>query len=581
MLSPEEAGGVSPAAGGVSPAAAGASSAGDASRHRRGWSSAAARAALPVIIIAGAALRLWQYAADTSLWIDEIALAKSLLSFDVRSLLATPLLYNQVAPPGFLLAQKLAVTALGPSDYALRLFPLVCSLVSLVAFGRLATRTLSGVAPAASLALFATAAPFVAFGSLVKPYSTDVCVAVLLWCVAQGLTSGPVGRRRAVGAALLGSLLVWFSHSGVLMAAALGASLACLSAWRPAQTVPRRTLLTILACWGLSSLGVVAATLWNVTPDTRDYMQWFWAPLFPPRSLAGVIGTRWPLYQLRDLFGKGQAYTGLGYYLPLTYVALTAAGFAALWLRSRRTALLLTAPVVLTLAAAAAGQYPFADRLIFFLLPGFMLAAGAAAEAARRLLWRFSRVAGALAVAGLLLPALYPLARTPPAYYTEHMKPVLAYVRERRRPDDAVYVYYGAAPAVTFYGPRYGLGRGDYLVGGCHRGDGRRYLRELDTLRGRSRVWLIMTHAGPRFREREDILAYLDAAGTRLDGFAVESHGVATNLLPAEAYLYDLSGGREASAGAADAFRLTGPSSPGERFGCGEGPQAMVETDFR
>ncbi|HEX8556591.1 MAG TPA: hypothetical protein VF668_00585 [Pyrinomonadaceae bacterium] len=541
----------------------------------------ATRPALLVIVVAGAALRLWQYSADTSLWIDEIALARSLLSMNLRSLLTSPLLHNQVAPPGFLLVQKLAVTALGPSDYALRLFPLACSLASLIAFGRLAARTLEGAGAVLALTLFATAAPLIAFGSLVKPYSTDVCVAVLMWRLAHGLAYGPVTPRRAAVAALLGSLLVWFSHSGVLMTAALGAALASLSALGRAKAVPRRALLTILGCWAFSSLAVTIATLWNVTPDTRDYMQWFWGPLFPPPSLAGIVATRWPLYQLRDLFGKGQAYTGLGYYMPLTYVALTAAGFVALWRRDRRTALLLTAPAALTLAAAAARQYPFADRLIFFLLPGFMLAIAAAAEAARRLLWPFSRVAGTLAAAGLLFPAVYPLVTTPPAYYTEHMKPVMAYVRDRRRPGDAIYVYYGAAPAVTFYGPRYGLGRAEYLIGGCHRGDGRRYLRELDTLRGRPRVWVLLTHAGPRFREREDILAYLDAVGTRLDGIVVESHGVAANLLPAEAHLYDLSGDRTSSAAAAEAFPLKGPSSPGARLGCGEGPQAMLETDFQ
>src|SRR3712207_5804038 len=85
--------------------------------------------ALAAVAAAGAALRLWQYAADTSLWTDELALAKGILALDLRALFPTPLPYNQVAPRGFLLAQKLVVTALGPSDYALRLFPLACGLV--------------------------------------------------------------------------------------------------------------------------------------------------------------------------------------------------------------------------------------------------------------------------------------------------------------------------------------------------------------------------------------------------------------------------------------------------------------------
>ncbi|MBC7929155.1 MAG: glycosyltransferase family 39 protein, partial [Rubrivivax sp.] len=175
------------------------------------------RSALMVVIAVGVALRLWQYAANTSLWFDEIALADGILTLDLWNLLTAPLPYNQVAPRGFLLAEKFVVAALGPSDYALRLFPLVCSLVSLVVFARLVTRMLDGVGPLAAVVLFATAAPFIACGALVKQYSTDVCVAVVLWWVVYELISQPVTRYRAGWAALLGSILIWFSHPGVLM----------------------------------------------------------------------------------------------------------------------------------------------------------------------------------------------------------------------------------------------------------------------------------------------------------------------------------------------------------------------------
>lgn len=554
---------------------------GGASPHSPERLTALRDLALPALILAGAALRLWQYAADSSLWVDEIALAKGILSLDLWGLVTRPLPYNQVSPVGFLIVQKLAVTALGPSDYALRLFPLVCSLASLVVFGRLSKRVLDGVGPLAAVALFATAAPLIAYGALVKQYSTDVCVAILLWWLAYDLTSRAVTPYRAGRAALLGSLLVWFSQPGVLMVAAIGGALAVWTAAGAKRAVPRRALVPILACWAASSTAVVLATFAKMTPDTREYLRRFWAPGFAPLSPGRFLETYWPLDRLRALFGQGQTFDGLTYPLPLMYVALAAVGFAILWRRDRQTAALLVAPLALTLGAAVAQQYPFIDRLIFFLLPSFMLAIAAAVEGARRLLRPISRSLGALAAVGLLLPAVYPVAATPPAYYAEHMKPVLSYVRDLRQPGDAIYVYYGAAPAVTFYGLRYGLGRGEYLIGGCRRGDGRRYLRELDTFRGRPRVWVLLTHAAPRYREREDILAYLDALGTRKDEIAVESRGLGLNMLPAEAYLYDLSVEAKLAAADADSFHLTGPSSPDRRLGCGIGPQAMVETDFR
>ena len=538
------------------------------------------RAALTAVVVVGAGLRLWQYAADTSQWTDELALSKGILTLDLGQLLTAPLLYQQVAPKGFLLVQKLAVMALGPSDYALRLFPLVCSLAALLVFARLVERTLEGAGPLAAVVLFATAAPFIASGALVKQFSLDVCVAVLLWWLAYELTARPLTKRRAVWAALLGSILVWFSQPGVLMAAALGAVLFAWPAESHAGTRTRLGLLPVLACWAVSSLAATLVSFATLAPGTAEYVRRFWTIGYAPRSAGRLIGTLWPLDQLQLLFGPGLAHGGLAYRLPTMYVALTAVGFVVLWRRDRRTATLLLAPTVLTLGAAVVGQYPFSERLILFLVPSFMLAIAAVVEAVRRLLWPYSRVLALAAAVALLLPALYPVAATPPVYYTEHMKPVLSYVRERRQPGDGIYVYYGAALAVTFYGERYGLERSEYAIGGCRRGDTRRYLRELDTFRGRPRVWLLLTHAVTRLREGEDILAYLDAVGTRKDSFVFESRTPGQPLPPAAAYLYDLSDRDKPARADAETFQLTAPPSDGRPLGCGEGPQALTETDF-
>lgn len=537
---------------------------------------------LMVVIVVGAALRIWQYTGNTSLWLDEIALVRGILDLNLWNLLTTPLPYDQVASKGFLLVQKLAVIAMGPSDYALRLFPFACSLISLVVFGRLAMRMLDGVGPLAAMVLFATAAPLVEFSALVKQYSTDVCVAVLLSWLTYELTSRPVTAYRAGWAALIGATLIWFSQPGVLMITAFGGLLAmwpkvaATSAWR------RRTLVPLLACWGTSALAVTIAGFASMSPATREYMHRFWAAGFPPVPLARMMETFWPWDQIRSLFGSGpEGQAGLAYPLPTLYAVLTAIGFGLLWGQNRRAAVLLMAPLAMALSAAVARQYPFSDRLILFLVPSFILAIAAAIEGLRRLLWPLSRPLGALVAVGLLSPAVYPVAVTPPVYRTEHVKALLSHVQARRQPGDEVYVYYGAAPVMSFYAPQYGFGRSEYAVGGCHRGDGRRYLQELDTFRGRSRVWVLLTHALPRYREREDILAYLDTIGARKDSLVVQSRAVGRNPLPAEVYLYDLSAAHELTNGAADAFQLTGPSSADQRFGCGEGPQAMVRTDFR
>ena len=258
-----------------------------------------------------------------------------------------------------------------------------------------------------------------------------------------------------------------------------------------------------------------------------------------------------------------------------------AIGYGAFCLRHRRTGVILVAPVVVTLGAVVAQQYPFLDQPILFLVPSFILAIGAAIDIAYRTIAHFSRPAGVLAAAALTLPAVYPVATAPPPYRFEHVKPILSHVQARWQPRDTAYIYYGAAPAVTFYAARYGLARADFSIGGCHRGDSRRYLEELDTFRGQPRIWVVLTHALRQYREREDLIAYLDTIGSRREGLVVESHAVGRTPLPAEAYLYDLSSATKLARSSAGSFHLTGPTSADPRFGCSEGPHAIIAPDFR
>jgi hypothetical protein len=529
----------------------------------------------------GAGLRVWQYAASTSLWLDEIALVMGILNSDLLDLLTEPLPFDQVAPKGFLLVQKLVVIALGSSDYALRLFPFVCSLIALVAFWRLSGRMLRGIGPLAATLIFATASPFVMFGSVVKQYSTDVCVAVLMWWLAYEVISRPVTAKQAGWAAVIGAVLMWFSQPAVLMAAGLAVPLALWMNPQPTSASRWRRWVPVLACWGASALVVTAVSFASMNAETRDYLHRYWATGFAPDSLARALEIPWPWLRLQQLFGSGSAtQAGLAYPLPELYAVLTAAGYGMLWLQHRRTGALLLAPVLVTLVAAVAHQYPFSDRLIVFLVPSFILAIASAIETLYRTIGYLSRPLGSLVAAGLILPAAYPVMSAPPVYRVEDVKTVLADVQALWQPDDTAYVYYGAAAVVTFYAAQYGLSREDYKVGGCHRGDSRRYLEELDTFRGRPRVWIVLTHALPQYREREDILAYLDTIGTRLGAFLVESHAVGRTALPAEAYLYDLSSTQKLAGSSAESFQLTGPSSADPRAQCGEGPHSMIAPDF-
>ena len=78
------------------------------------------RAVIAALILLGVALRLRQYLALRSFWLDEAMLALNIVGRSFSGLLK-PLDYNQGGPVGFLLAEKMVVNLLGNSELSLRL----------------------------------------------------------------------------------------------------------------------------------------------------------------------------------------------------------------------------------------------------------------------------------------------------------------------------------------------------------------------------------------------------------------------------------------------------------------------------
>ena len=100
----------------------------------------ATRRLLTALVLLGVALRAVAYFGNSSLWLDEILLSRNIIELPMRELLFAPLALDQVAPRGFLFVEKLAVIAFGPHELALRLFPFLCGIASVVLFRRLAWR---------------------------------------------------------------------------------------------------------------------------------------------------------------------------------------------------------------------------------------------------------------------------------------------------------------------------------------------------------------------------------------------------------------------------------------------------------
>ena len=525
-----------------------------------------------VLAAAGIGLRLWQYLANSSLWIDEAALARNIIDRSPVELLQ-PLDYAQVAPPGFLLAEKAIITLLGSSEWALRLFPLLCGLFAIVLFWRIAARILTGWAVPYAVGLIALGTPLIYFSSQVKQYSTDMAATVLVIWLVLWLRQGPSDVRRTLVAAGVGAVAAWFSHPAMLVLAGTGAALV-VSSMTAGRREGYRSVLVVGTIWALSAGLAAALALRNEPPADRAYLEWFWVGGFmplPPRTLDEAFWVWHRLTWLFGTFGTGLRRTngGLGYPWSPLFVLLAVTGVVALWRRQRETALILLGPVVVTLMAAALHAYPFTGRLLSFLLPVFLLATAAGAgHMLTKSPGRLQFASPALLALLVGSPVYAALAALPPER-VEHLRPVMAEVAERRQGNDATYVFYGAGQAFMYYAPRFGLSRADFTLGQCSFRDMRVFLRDLDAFRGRPRVWIVATHSKLDAPELETMIDYLDSIGLRLDWIEVRATSNLTSAA-AHAYLYDLSDANRLRASSSDDYPVPAASAYEglARWGC-------------
>ncbi|MEP6995195.1 MAG: hypothetical protein ABI968_11785 [Acidobacteriota bacterium] len=486
----------------------------------------------------GAALRVFQYVSDTSLWFDELSLVRNLVHRSASQLLREPLEYHQVAPVGFMVAEKGISHVLGTSDLAFRFLLLPIGLAALVLFVRLAERLLEGYAVPFAVAAFAIGGPFIRYSAEIKQYGIDVAAMLALSLIALRLRDADATWTRCALAGCAGAILVWFSQGTVFVVAGLGAAL--LLAWlrdRDAQT--RRAILVAVPIWAAAAAAATLVSLRHMSPATKAFMEQFWRYRggFFPWPLRKPGDALWLWDRVTQLFGDGMV---LRYPWPAVYSILAIAGMIVLWRRNRFGALVLLGPFAVTALAAVAQQYPFRTRLVLFLLPALLLAVAQAAEWIRQRAARLHPAVGGVLMAALFFAPARAFLETPPPYRIEDHKSVLAFFREYRKP--------GAA--------EYGLGPNDYQLGGCWRDDRRAYLRDVDRYRGLSRVWLIAGGVPPFHQARSSIESYLAAIGVRREGITIPSE---KPLDPVSADLFDLSDPARLAAASADTFPLPPP----------------------
>lgn len=380
-----------------------------------------------------------------------------------------------------MLLQKMVVEFLGGSEYALRLVPLLCSIISVVLFYHLVRRFCRPVIVPLAMMVFSVSSPLMFLAAEAKQYGVEVFLSiaallVMLWVFDQKKLS----IARTVGFSIFGAAVLWLSH-GVVFILAGGGSVLGLKSMRDRRWEKTLKLAAVGCFWFVSFLVSFHVSSRDMSSNTALINFW------KGQSAGGTILSVHMLSNHLDSF-LNMFIMPAGFKLTSLAAFCFGAGAITLWREDSFKWGLMIVPIVLCLAVSWMNYYVFYGRFLFFTAPVLVIFVIYGAGSLVKWTWPESRVLGVLLIVGLLVPN----ALVKPHHKREELRPVLEYVQRKRKPGESVYVYYGAKSAFQYYSSRMDFDTSEVTYGEKSRADWTGYLEQIRHLEGR--VWIIESH---------------------------------------------------------------------------------------
>lgn len=437
-----------------------------------------------LFILAGVIAAVVNVLHNRSLWIDEAMLSLNIIN-RTYSQLSQPLGLNQIAPIGFLWAEKFFSELFNQKDWALRIFPMLCFFCSIPLFFLL-TRQLFSESRIAfyATALFAMNLSLLYYSFEVKQYAVDVLVTLLIMrSTWQYYISSKT--KCFIILIIVGIISVWFSNIAVIL---LFSSVLFLTIQQlKSKSAINARFMVLVLSWLISFGLYYLMYLWK--HPTEAYMKMYWSKkrAFMPHDFFS-----------KDFFyffvRKGKMiFTDLLYSGNLGIALLLFFFIGIVYLFDKRKLMLfLLLPICIHLFLSFLEIYPFDLRLVLYQIPMLTIIV---VVGIFFIYQRFSLRYKFISVLFLLMPLLFFLSGLTASvpFEREEMKKVMNLVESNIKDQDNVYIYCSSDFAFKFYKKDYPniSEKAQIVNGGFHRENWNLHEQELSKLKGRS--WLIFS----------------------------------------------------------------------------------------
>lgn len=466
---------------------------------------------LRLFLLFGILIRLFHFFYNRSLWMDEVYLSASLVKYNYLQLISEPLLYQQKAPIGFLLAVKAMVNLFGnDNEFSLRLIPLLSGLLSLFVFIPVSRFFLSQRASVISIGIICFSPALVYHSVEIKQYSTELLGTLLCFYLYVKFEQTSKLKTLILWG-LLGAVVLWFSYSSIfiLTGIALGRSLSFI------QNKNWRMLFAGLlpySMWVISFL-INYILFTHKHTESEWIVYWFrsyenFMP-FPPKSLHELNWffinfyrlIDYPLGLLWNFNAVSNKIISVALKMPIVPIGLLLGGIYTYNKEKKIFVWILISPILLTLLASGLELYPLTERFWVFLSPVFILIIAKAFDLAI-FKTKSQLLHHSLAVLLLLAPIIqsFMFVANPATFYVHKksfQRETLKLINDRYQKGDMVYIYWNNLPGYRLYKGMYNLkfeaieGK-DVRQQATNFNDYYKQLKpDLDQLTGSKRIWLV------------------------------------------------------------------------------------------
>lgn len=481
---------------------------------------------LVIIITAfvGFFVAIFQYIYNRSVWLDEAKLALNILDRDYLGLMQ-PLDSGQIAPILFLWIERFNIQVFGSNELALRLFPLLAFLISIILVIKVTTLiTKNKMIVWYTTALFCLSPRLIYYASEIKQYSIDVMVLLLLYYVF--FKAYKTNNNKRLVLIVTGLLTICLSNISVLVLFTLG----CYTLVFEKKKI--KELVLPIVFW--VGAFIVYYALFIYKHPNAVIMKSYWSFAFMPNNPFNIAFWSWVWQTFKTIFVYLLGFVSLFYIYLIMLLFYLFSIIILIKKRAYKICFLVMFPILLHLVLSMLKLYPFAPRLVLYQVPLYLLTIGFGLNSI--LNYGKEKFNYKLVIAFTLFPILISAGllwkRLP--LKKEEIKPVYDYITNTIQPEDKIYVYSKNQDVFDFYNKIGYLNyKNEIILSGSNRKNFKNNDVELDKLNGR--VWFIFAHnykfKHDKISEQEYILNYMKANGgivqdsilsIKSDGYLIE-----------------------------------------------------------